>query len=159
MRESIPRFDVLPSIAWFVACETYPHFLWSRTRIHPIPCIWQARRFSSLIFEGKFLIFQGWESPFVRYIIFFFFFFLRAKVYWTVKTAVIDEQCDGKFVFWVCACIKGCSRFFFLSIKLWLFLSELSSRTNECFRIIIFSDGLKINLNILLKWNWKENCT
>lgn len=87
----------------------------------------------------------------------FFFFFLRAKVYWTVKTAVIDEQCDGKFVFWVCACIKGCSRFFFLSIKLWLFLSELSSRTNECFRIIIFSDGLKINLDILLKWNWKEN--
>ena len=114
---AVRRFTINTLIC--CSLKPYPYFLWSRTGIHHPMYLTGRVQFSSLIFEGKFLIFQGWKSSIVWYNFTLSLspslsLSLCVKVYWTVKITVIDEQCDGKFVFWVCACIKGCSRYFFL---------------------------------------------
>ena len=111
---AVRRFTINTLIC--CSLKPYPYFLWSRTGIHHPMYLTGRVQFSSLIFEGKFLIFQGWKSSIVWYNFTLSLspslsLSLCVKVYWTVKITVIDEQCDGKFVFWVCACIKGCSRY------------------------------------------------
>lgn len=140
-RESIPRFDVSPSTPWFVARWNPIPISSGHERGYTIPCIWQAEFSSVHLYskgnsssskdENRLLCGIISLSPSLP-------LSLCAKVYWTVKITVIDEQCDGKFVFWVCAYKRVFEIFFFFSIKFWLPLNgmdELSCGTNECFRI------------------------
>ena len=130
---AVRRFTINTLIC--CSLKPYPYFLWSRTGIHHPMYLTGRVQFSSLIFEGKFLIFQGWKSSIVWYN---FTLSLSPSLSLSLRESLLNSENYGDrwAMRWKIRFLSLCVYkrvfeiyFFFFSIKFWLSLNGL----NECF--------------------------